>query len=367
MFAPAYNAYTASLPWSASDDFNNMKSRILADLQANRPVMLVAHSEGNLFSNLLAKAITNDNNNLGTNCMRVVSVATPDTNVANSGPWTTATTDLIIAGARLSMPNGNQILPANVQTSYLESVRVGDVMSHGYTETYLHQSSTRNKIGNDIFSEAYELATQCDMTPSQPALCGDPITPSGAQGENQHFTYTFQGTDRKTLDISFEAYHIPDRLRVYAGGALLQDTGELVSGFHQYRVEVNPQTQGNQLNLYIDAPLQGTLWTLCVDCEDSGYSCAQSLSRRNVSVSVSWGPWFSCGISNQKVDGISYSGTYASLQLTPGRHEYMYEGSCVCTASSSLSCQSSYPKVMIDGITYDLPNASGSGFTFDIN
>ncbi len=365
MFAPAHTSYQESLPWSASADFNKMKSRISADLQANRPVLLVAHSEGNLFSNLLTSAITSENGNLGTNCMRVVSVATPDTKVANNGPWTTATTDQIIALARRTMPYGGQILPNNVETSYLESVRLGDVASHGYEETYLHQSISRNKIGNDIFVEAHELTTQCNMTPPQPAQCGNPITPTGAQGENQHFTYTFQGSSRNTLDISFEAYHIPDRLRVYAGGSLIHDTNDLVTGFHQYRVEINPQTQGNQLDLYIDAPLAGTLWKLCVDCEDGGYSCEQSLSRRNVGVSVTWGPWFSCSISNQRIDGVSYPGTYASAQLTPGRHEYDYEGVCVCTTSINTSCQSSYPKVLIDGRTYDLPNTTG--FTFDIN
>jgi hypothetical protein len=165
--------------------------------------------------------------------------------------------------------------------------------------------------------------------------------------------------------VSFEAYHIPDKLTVKAGGSTIASTNQLVSGFHKFRLNVDPNSTGNTVDLYVDAPNDGTAWVLCADCEDSGTSCHNAIGREEVTAIVSWStPYWTCNINSQRIDGVTYNGRAATTYLTPGQHLYEYDGSCACQVN--LSCDIGSPKVTIGRRTYNLPTR-WSPLYFDIN
>ncbi len=108
-------------------------------------VVVVAHSQGNLFANIAGLGITPQY----ANGFGVVSVANPDNYVAGGGPYTTIDEDLIIWGVPGSMP-------ANLDN--FSTINLNDVSGHTFATSYMasgHPAET--KILNDVVNMANGL------------------------------------------------------------------------------------------------------------------------------------------------------------------------------------------------------------------
>lgn len=102
-------------------------------LSEGNKVVVVAHSQGNLFANIAYLGITpQDIGGFG-----IVSVANPDNFVAGGGPYTTIDEDLIIGGVPGS-------LPANLDN--FSGINWGDLTGHTFANSYMasgHPAETK--------------------------------------------------------------------------------------------------------------------------------------------------------------------------------------------------------------------------------
>lgn len=116
------------------------------NLSEGNKVVVVAHSQGNLFANIAELGITPQY----ANGFGVVSVVNPDNFVAGAGPYTTIDEDLIIWGVSGSMP-------ANLDN--FSSINWNDLTGHTFATSYMaagHPAET--KILNDVVNMANGLS-----------------------------------------------------------------------------------------------------------------------------------------------------------------------------------------------------------------
>jgi hypothetical protein len=116
------------------------------NLSEGNKVVVVAHSQGNLFANIAGLGITPQY----ANGFGVVSVANPDNFVAGGGPYTTIDEDLIIWGVSGSMP-------ANLDN--FSSINWNDLTGHTFATSYMASGhAAEAKILNDIVNIANGLS-----------------------------------------------------------------------------------------------------------------------------------------------------------------------------------------------------------------
>jgi len=109
-------------------------------------VVVVAHSQGNLFANIAELGITSQY----ANGFGVVSVANPDNFVAGGGPYTTINEDLIIWGVPGSMP-------ANLDN--FSFINWNDLTGHTFATSYMASGhAAETKILNDVVNMANGLS-----------------------------------------------------------------------------------------------------------------------------------------------------------------------------------------------------------------
>ncbi|MBN1654448.1 MAG: hypothetical protein JXA30_11820 [Deltaproteobacteria bacterium] len=131
-------------------------------LNRGRRVLVIAHSQGNLYSNTAYRRLFEvANAPYSGNNFRIVSVANPSNTVAGESPdacgvlgcYTTYELDLVIE-ALLALPLefglGNT-LPPNVFGTGSKKPR--DALGHGIVETYLHLDNTREQILNHVAAQ----------------------------------------------------------------------------------------------------------------------------------------------------------------------------------------------------------------------
>ncbi|WP_157128362.1 hypothetical protein [Cupriavidus sp. USMAA2-4] len=118
--------------------------------QGNR-VLLVAHSQGNLYANAVHRAVYNDPD-VTPGSFSLVAVATPANFVPQGVPYTTSDNDVVINSLRQLI--SSNVLAANVSVPF----RFDDVSGHFFTGTYLNASyAARAKISTDIFASMDKL------------------------------------------------------------------------------------------------------------------------------------------------------------------------------------------------------------------
>lgn len=341
---------------SAFSDLSTMKSRIDGLQATKKKTIIFSHSEGNFFSNQLVDLITQSNPDMGQNCTGIVAVATPATRVANSDPWVTNTKDVVINTARQLYPFGGSILPAN-SVGLFSSL---DESGHGYVDTYLTQFNTRTDIAKSVDTVLARINQNCTTDSS----CGQPLSsPAGGQGNNQRYTYDVQSSVAQQIEVTFEAYYIPDRLRVIGNGQELIDTGEPISGFHQYPIDYDPAIHGSTLEIIVDAPFDGTQWRFCANCASGGASCSLISNREKVNYSIDKGD-YACSIGGVYFDG-QRDGS-SPVTLSRGTHQFRWEGTCVCDGLFTTFCPTG-PTVSINGNRSPLPGASQNySLTFEV-
>lgn len=106
-------------------DYAEHRTRLDTHITQRERIILVAHSQGNLFMNA---AYDYASGKVGADSVKAVHVAPASPTLR--GPYTLADKDLIIAGLRVFIGNTPQ---PNVTLS-----NVGDVTGHGFRETYLN-------------------------------------------------------------------------------------------------------------------------------------------------------------------------------------------------------------------------------------
>ena len=110
-------------------------SAVLSELNAGNKVVLIAHSQGNMFANEILASITATNPSL-VSSLKIVSVATP-ANWAQDMRYKTANQDLVI-----------KVVPASLAANMNITDSISDTTGHGFLEVYLSDL----KIDSTIFT-----------------------------------------------------------------------------------------------------------------------------------------------------------------------------------------------------------------------
>lgn len=131
-------------------DLANHVQRYQGLLMEGSRVLVVAHSQGNLYANAAYTNLANSGK-VAMDAFGIVSVATPASYVAGSGPYFTLSDDLVIASVRLAMPN---TLPSNVTNTLPDS----DWKHHSFIDSYLNGDQTGPLIVNSALASASALS-----------------------------------------------------------------------------------------------------------------------------------------------------------------------------------------------------------------
>lgn len=121
-----------------------------------RRVLIVPHSQGNLYSNASYDEVYRQVQKPLVGALKIVGVATPADAVQGSGLYRTSSTDLLISGIRLVLPG---TLPANTNWG-ISPLLVSPAYSGGHSFIgYLTAEPSRTKILADMESSLIALAS----------------------------------------------------------------------------------------------------------------------------------------------------------------------------------------------------------------
>jgi hypothetical protein len=151
-----------------------------AAIRNGSPVLVVAHSQGNFYTNHAYDILYSGKDALTTQSFAIVSVATPSDHVGGNGPWITLTNDAVINVIRLKYPSTLFGNAENTDKSH-EDVP----LHHGFRDSYLNGDDASNKIKEAIISVVRTL---------QP-----PPGPDGSSACATSFGHATGGTDNKGL------------------------------------------------------------------------------------------------------------------------------------------------------------------------
>ena len=137
---------------SLKDHLNDYKTKIAE----GKKVLLVAHSQGNFFGNQAYGLLSNtERQSFG-----IVSVANPDSFVADDGPYTTLINDTFIWA--ITFVKAGLGLPSLPMTPYMVNnlSDINDIKGHFFIESYMVEGSNSDqKITNDMISVLDSLVT----------------------------------------------------------------------------------------------------------------------------------------------------------------------------------------------------------------
>jgi hypothetical protein len=131
-------------------DLNAHVARYQADLAAGRRVIVLAHSQGNFYANRAYDALSSKAG------FAIVSIGTPASYTAGSGPYTTLTTDEIIS----SIPNRRT---PNTTNGHIFNGATSDGDGHSFTRHYLNGDVAGPKITGQVNTVLASLS--CPTTP----------------------------------------------------------------------------------------------------------------------------------------------------------------------------------------------------------
>lgn len=121
-----------------------------------RRVLIVPHSQGNLYSNASFDHVFGRVPNLPEGTLKIVGVATPADAVQGNGLYRTSSTDMLINGIRLVLPG---TLPANTNWG-ISAMLLSPTYSGGHSFIgYLTAEPSRTQILTDIGASLVALAT----------------------------------------------------------------------------------------------------------------------------------------------------------------------------------------------------------------
>ena len=124
-------------------------------------VLVVGHSQGNLYANAAHTNLAHDPDNLPMNAFGLLAVATPSGRVAGGGSHVTLTNDLVINSVRLFYPD---TLDGNVTNGNED----GDWKHHSFIDAYLDGDQSGPLVVNSALSAANGLAWPTPMVGTGP-------------------------------------------------------------------------------------------------------------------------------------------------------------------------------------------------------
>ena len=124
-------------------------------------VLVVGHSQGNLYANSAYTILANDSDDLPMDAFGLVAVATPSSLVAGGGPHITRTDDLVIDAVRFFYSG---TLRGNVTNDNTDS----DWKHHSFIDSYLDGDRSGPMIISSVLSKANSLSWPTPMVGSGP-------------------------------------------------------------------------------------------------------------------------------------------------------------------------------------------------------
>lgn len=193
-------------------DFAHMLQDASEKLSTQK-VLLVAHSQGNLYANTLYNAVVDEDGGVPSQSIGVYSVATPASSVAGGGKYLTSDTDAVIIGAVAKFPYANVLKP----NTHIELTKE-DGNGHSFSDVYLKYKG--DKIKEDVEKSLSRL--QNNNTQKENEACINPPKLTIAQ--------KIQGVTLAVMDNTVNFYNnsISAAGNMYL--ALINKTGSLLAG-----------------------------------------------------------------------------------------------------------------------------------------
>jgi hypothetical protein len=142
------------------DDFTKQKDLYLKALRAGKRIIVVAHSQGNMYANAIWKSIEAEDAEL-VKSITIINVASPDENAANQSKIVTAKEDAVINFVRKAFPSTTD---GNFNFG---SINTLDRANHSFLNAYMRDSVSLTLI-KDFVREALDHTPypQIEVTPS---------------------------------------------------------------------------------------------------------------------------------------------------------------------------------------------------------
>ena len=412
--------------WSRAN-FDSMLPVVRASLQAGKKVVLIAHSQGNMFYKNIHDQILLENADFR-KCFAGVGIATPLSTKNGIYDYTTSTNDRVMQLVRIRYG----ALAANIAIPQSYN---GDHSGHKLKEVYLDHPISISSIGATIDSTIDELNDSCPpmqfdisvtvsagSAPESPLFnitnldaknlsgnlkatvthssgavnitdlgqrtiksgasnshilnidpldagtntiifsmvdsrgrviakeevqhsvaptiaCGAPISKAGG---SERFTSSLElGSAEGDVQVSFEAFHIPDSLTISRRGRTEVSTNGEISGSRSYKFHHDPK---KEISNTVDIEVIGnkdeeTAWNLTVGCPNDQLVTYEP--HVNVSIVFSSKATRDCDLSvfvdgqlAFRGGGASIGDQISSLELAPGTHQASRSGSCSVRAFS---------------------------------
>lgn len=135
----------------SDNDLQDIVGAIRAKIIEGQKVLLVPHSQGNLYANAAYNVLTTGDNAIPTSAIKIMGIASPAAYVAGGGDYVTSENDLVISGLR---ELGLNVLAANLVISRTTD----NILGHSMTEIYLNSSyEGRAKILQKIYASMDSL------------------------------------------------------------------------------------------------------------------------------------------------------------------------------------------------------------------
>jgi hypothetical protein len=135
---------TAAFAEVLTGDLDSQVTSYANALAANDKIIIVAHSEGNLFANIAYNVLRS--RGVAEGRLAVVAVATPEAFVPGNGPWTTLSEDIVIGYLALALPGRFPLAP-NISNNLGNCV----FLCHSFVDVYMvAHSHSSDKILEDI-------------------------------------------------------------------------------------------------------------------------------------------------------------------------------------------------------------------------
>lgn len=115
----------------SDDDLKDIIGTIRSNVVENQKILLVPHSQGNLYANAAYAKLTTGNDAIPTTAIGIMGIASPAAYVAGNGDYVTSSNDLVIGGLRLL---GLTVLNSNITIS----LTTDDLLGHGLKEVYFN-------------------------------------------------------------------------------------------------------------------------------------------------------------------------------------------------------------------------------------
>lgn len=151
------------------EDIANHIALYRTAIAEGKTVLLVAHSQGNLFANSAYQILYERNNSIETRSFGIVSVANPASFVAGNGPYTTLEEDVVIGAIAATAGAVGTALPLSPNiTNIGDGTSSDDWKGHSFQDAYLiERSRSEGQIMDDVISEMASL-----VPPNQIAQSG---------------------------------------------------------------------------------------------------------------------------------------------------------------------------------------------------